>query len=78
MVVELANDLWQELKRYISVSDRADAADSVVNLLIENGHDAIDIKDAFKNDSDIRRVLVAYMEDHDLEEEEQDDYEDEY
>lgn len=80
MAVDLAHDLWQELKRYISTVDRHDAADTLVNLLIDNDYDAEQIRDAFKGDNDIKRALQSYINDaeEDLDEEDEDDYDDEY
>lgn len=76
MSVDLAHDLWQELKRYISVTDRADAADTVVNLLIDNDYDAEDIKSGFGGDADIKRALSEYLIDDSAEDEDEEDYED--
>jgi hypothetical protein len=84
MAVDLAHDLWQELKRYISVPDRSDAADIVVNLLIDNDHSAEEIRDSFKGDGDIKRALQSYIDDDHVsqggEEEDYNDYvdDDEY
>ena len=79
MAVDLSHDLWNELKRYISTVDRADAADSLVSVLIDNDYDAEQIRSAFKSDSDIKRALQSYLDDteEDLDEEE-DDYDDSY
>ena len=80
MSVELTHDLWQELKRYISVVDRDEAADIVVNMLIDNDYDITDIRQAFKGDSDVKRALQHYVDDADDDEEEEfDDHDsDEY
>lgn len=82
MAVDLAYDLWSELKRYISTVDRGDAADTLVNLLIDNDYDAEDIKSVFKGDSDVKRALTEYLDDtaveEDLDEEDEDDYDDTY
>jgi hypothetical protein len=80
MAVDLAYDLWQEIKRYISVPDREDAADTLVNVLIDNDYDAEQIRDTFKGDADIKRALQSYLDDHeeDLDEEDEDDYDDSY
>jgi hypothetical protein len=80
MAVDLAHDLWQELKRYISVPDRTDAADALVNLLVDNDYDAEQIKHAFKGDNDVKRALQSFLDDaeEDLDEEDEDDYEDQY
>jgi hypothetical protein len=80
MAVDLSHDLWNELKRYISTVDRADAADSLVSVLIDNDYDAEQIRSAFKSDSDIKHALQSYLDDieEDLDEEEEDDYDDTY
>ena len=80
MSVELTHDLWQELKRYISVVDRDEAADIVVNILIDNDYDITDIRQAFKSDSDVKRALQHHVDDADDDEEEEfDDHDsDEY
>lgn len=80
MAADLAHDLWQELKRYISTVDRSDAAETLVNLLIDNDYDAEQIRDAFKGDNDVKRALQSYIDDaeEDLDEEDEDDYSDEY
>lgn len=81
MAVDLAHDLWQELKRYISTVDRHEAADTLVNLLIDNDYDAENIRDAFKGDNDVKRALQSYLDDigeEDLDEEDEDDYDDSY
>ena len=80
MAVDLSHDIWNELKRYISTVDRADAADSLVSVLIDNDYDAEQIRLAFKSDTDIKRALQSYLDDteEDLDEEEEDDYDDSY
>lgn len=79
MAVELASEIWAEIKRYINSVDRSEAAETMVNILIDNDVDAEDIKSAFKGDSDIKRALADYLkEEEELEEEEEDDYDDSY
>ena len=76
MPLDLASELWSEVKRYINTVDRGDAAETLVNVLIDNGFDGAEIKDAFKGDSEIKRVVAAYLED-DQEEEEYEEEDDE-
>lgn len=79
MSVELANEIWSELKRYINSVDRGEAAETLVNILIDNDADAEDIKTVFKGDGDIKRALADYLrEEEELEEEDEDDYDDDY
>ena len=74
MSVELANDIWSELKRYVNTVDRAEAAETMVSVLIDNDVSADDIKSAFKTDTEIKRALTSYLKDH--EEEDDDDLHD--
>ena len=76
MPVFLANEVWQELKRYVNTVDRADAAETVVSVLIDNDISVEEIRDAFKGDAEIKRALTQYLDDH-AEQEDEDEYEDE-
>ncbi len=79
MSVELASEIWAEVKRYINSVDRNDAAETVVSILIDNDIDAEEIKTVFKGDGDIKRALADYLkEEEELEEEDEDDYDDDY
>ena len=74
----MASELWGELKRYIGSSDREEAADILITVLINNDEDIADIRQAFAGDADVRRVLAAYGDDEpDESAEEYDDF-DEY
>ena len=75
MPVALASELWGEIKRYISSVDREEAAETVVNILIDNDIDVDEIKANFKGDSDIKRALAQYSKDT---EEVDDDIDEEY
>jgi hypothetical protein len=69
------NELWSELKRYMNSVDRADAADTVVSVLIDNDYSAEEIRDAFRGDTDIKRSLAEYLDsDKQDEDDEDDDY----
>ena len=73
MSVELASDLWGEIKRYISAVDREEAADMVVSLLIDHDYDTSEIKSAFKGDADIKRALASHADHEESYEDEDDD-----
>ena len=75
MSVELANEIWSEIKRYVNTVDRAEAAETIVSVLIDNDVSAADIKLAFKSDTEIKRALTSYLKDHE-EVDEDEDYED--
>jgi hypothetical protein len=70
---DLANVIWEELKRYINTVDRADAAENLVSILVDNDSDPKDIKTAFSNDKDIKNALASYFEEEEQEEEEPDE-----
>jgi hypothetical protein len=76
MSVELSKEIWDELKRYVNIVDRADAAETLVSVLIDNDVDADDIKSTFKSDSEVKKALTSYLKDHE-EEDEEDDFDDE-
>lgn len=72
MSVDLANEIWTGLKRYINTVDRAEAAEDLVGILVDNDCDPEDIKDVFKGDNHIKNALAGYIN-NDTEE-----YEEEY
>ena len=83
MSAELAKEIWDEIKRYVNTVDRQEAAETLINVLIDNDVVADEIKDVFKGDTEVRRALTSYLKDHadedddeDLHDDEDDDYED--
>ena len=77
MSVELAKEIWSELRRHINTVDRDEAAETLVSVLIDNDVDADEIKSAFKSESDVKRALASYLKDHADEDEDDDDDHDE-
>jgi hypothetical protein len=75
MSVELSKEIWDELKRYVNTVDRADAAETLVSVLIDNDIGADEIKETFKSDSEVKKALAHYLKDH---EEDEDEDEDDY
>jgi len=79
MSAEVASEIWGELKRYVNVVDRIDAAESIVSILIDHDHSVDEIREAFKGDSDIKKALTAYLDndkdyaEDDLEEDDEDE-----
>ena len=78
MSVDLVQAVWEELKRYIGSMDRVEAADALVNLLVDSNFDADEIRDSFRGDPEVKKALQAYLDDHadDTEENEDEDYDD--
>jgi len=75
----IASEIWGELKRFVNTVDRAEAAETVVQILMDNDSEVDDIRDAFKGDSDIKRALTAYLDnDKDYLEDEEDPEEEDY
>jgi hypothetical protein len=73
MPVDLAKEIWDELKRYVNTVDRDEAAETLVSVLIDNDADADDIKTVFKSDSEVKRALASYLKDHEDEDEDEDE-----
>jgi len=74
----IASEIWGELKRFVNTVDRTEAAETVIQILMDNDSDVEDIRNAFKGDSDIKRALTAYLDndkDYAAEDEEEDEYE---
>jgi hypothetical protein len=61
MDVDVISEIWAELKRYVNVVDRGDAAESIVSILIDHDIDADEIRTWFKGDSDIKTALSDYL-----------------
>jgi len=83
MPVEISREIWNEVKRYINTVDRAEAAETLVSVLIDNDMDADEIRNTFKGDTEVKRALTSYLKDHadeeddeDLNDDEDDTYED--
>ena len=58
---QLASVIWDELKRYINVVDRAEAAENLVSVLVDNDCDPEEIKTAFAGDTQIKNALSVYI-----------------
>ena len=75
MSLSIVSEVWEVLREHVDFNDRTEAADSLVNYLIDNNYEVDDIKDEFK-DKDITKALKGYAEQH-FQEEEYEEYEDE-
>jgi len=62
MTEQLAAEIWREIKRYINPTDRADAADTVIAVMIDCNCDADDIREAFAGDTEMKRALQGYLD----------------
>jgi hypothetical protein len=68
MSLNLVSEVWEALREHIDMGSRGDAADAIVNLLIDNNFEIDEIKDSFR-DKDITTALKGYAEEHFAEEE---------
>jgi hypothetical protein len=76
MSVDLAREMWNELKRFVNSVDKDEAAETLVAVLIDNDIDADDIKSTFKTETEIKRALTSYLKDHQDDEVDDEDEED--
>ena len=77
MSLDTIAEVWEALREHIDLSERNDAADTLVNFLIDNNYEIEEIKDAFK-DKDITKALKGYAEEHFPDEEIEEDDLDEW
>ena len=77
MKLDFVAEVWDALRTHIDFNDRSDAADSLVNLLIDNNYEAEDIKDAFKGNKEMLTALKENLAHQDTEESYEDYDEDE-
>ena len=73
MSLTLISEAWDALRQHIQLADKSDAADTLVNLLIDNGYDVDEIKENFRGDKDIANALVYFSEQDDYTEDYEDD-----
>lgn len=77
MTEQLTADIWREIKRYINPSERNEAADTMLSVMIDHDCDVDDIRTAFAGDSNMKQALTAHLDDasEELEEDYDEDYE---
>jgi hypothetical protein len=81
MSLDIVIELWAAMKPLFATSDRPEAAEAFVNVLIEGDFDPKEIKKAFKKDGNIINALgihddVGYTEDDDDDEDGYEEYDD--
>ena len=73
MSLDFVAEVWESLISHVDLNDRAEAADTLVNLLIDNDYEASDIKEAFRKDKEVITALKEYTDQIEEEYEEYDD-----
>jgi hypothetical protein len=77
MSLDFVAEVWDALRGHIDISERKDAADTLVSFLIDNNYEADEIKESFRGEKEILNALKDYVSEHELEEEYEEDYDDE-
>jgi hypothetical protein len=78
MNLELVTDIWAAMKPLFVASDRPEAAETFINVLIDHDFDPKDLKRVFKKDGNIVNALGLHDDVSDVEEDadDEDGYED--
>lgn len=76
MNLSFTAEVWEALRSHIDFNERKDAADTLVNLLIENNYEADEIKEVFHGEKEILTALKDYISEHDMVEDFDEDSED--
>lgn len=74
--ITVIHEVWRALKTDIDGNSLPDAAESLVDVLIQNDYEASDIKAEFRRDSDVMDALKAFIASQEDEEEEYEEEED--
>jgi hypothetical protein len=73
MSITVIAELWRALKIEIDENNLSDAAESLINVLVENDYDSAEIKEAFRREPAVIEALREYSSQYD--EEEYEEYE---
>ena len=75
MSITVIAEVWRALKLEIDETNLPDAAESLINVLIDNDYEAIDIKEAFRREPVVMEALREYSSQYEEEEYEEEEYE---
>ena len=73
MNLDFVAEVWNALRLHIDFNERNEAADTLVNLLIDNNYEADEIKEAFRGEKEVTNAVKNYIAQHDAEDEYYDD-----
>lgn len=74
MNLSLVSEVWNLLAYYIDSNDRAAAATTLVDLLVDNNYTADEIRAEFAGEKEVLKALAAYdADDADYEEYDEDE-----
>ena len=74
MSLSLVSEVWDALRQHIQLADKVDAADTLVNLLIDQGYDADEIKENFRGDKEISNALSYFSQEEEYEDYDEEEY----
>ncbi len=77
MSITVIHEVWRAIKSEIDDANLPDAAESLVDVLIQNDYEASDIKAEFRKDSNVMDAVKAYVASQEDEEEYEEDEEEE-
>jgi hypothetical protein len=77
MSLTLVTKIWAAMKPLFATSDRPEAAETFVNVLIDNDFDPQELRRAFKKDGNIINALGLHSADE-FSDEDEDEESDEY
>jgi hypothetical protein len=78
MSIDLAHDIWEELKQWVNTVDLDSAADGMVSILVDNDYTPSEIKQTFSSDKNIKLAVKSFESHethHNNDDNEDDDYE---
>jgi len=84
MSITVIAEVWRALKHEIDENNLPDAAESLINVLVDNDYDTAEIKESFRRETEVMQALRDYNSQFDEEEyeeeaeEEDEDYDDEW
>ena len=76
--VDIASEVWLTCKEYIAPKDRQAAADHLVSVVADHNITERDLKTFGATDSYLKRALVEYLGEEEVEEADYDDEDDDY
>ena len=62
MTIEFIAEVWDTLASHIDLHERKDAAESLINLLVDHNYEPADIKEAFAGKKDVLTALRYYTD----------------
>ena len=81
MSIAIVAEIWRALKQEIDSANLDDAAESLINILIDNDFETAEIRSAFRGDSVVMDALSDYnsqLEDEEDYDDDEEDYEEDY